>query len=98
MQDTGEEAGASSKEMYSDGRHHMAEQKQDDQLEPIYSSFLRIRDVALRTSQNLWTIGRGGERGSGISVLLARQNEMKVGDHSPGWREGSIFNSYYTDM
>ena len=26
--------------------------KQGDQLEPIYSSSVRIRDVALRTSQN----------------------------------------------
>ena len=29
----------------------MAEQKQDDQLEPTYSSSVRIRDVALRTNQ-----------------------------------------------
>ena len=31
---------------------HMAEQKQGDQLEPTYSSSVRIRDVALRTCQN----------------------------------------------
>ena len=30
---------------------HMAEQKQDDQLEHTYSSSVRIRDVALRTGQ-----------------------------------------------
>ena len=30
---------------------HTAEQKQDDQLEPTYSSSMRIRDVALRTYQ-----------------------------------------------
>ena len=28
---------------------HMAKQKQDDQLEHIYSSYVRIRDVALKT-------------------------------------------------
>ena len=28
---------------------HMAEQKQDDQLEHTYSSYVRIRDVALKT-------------------------------------------------
>ena len=32
---------------------------------------LLIRYVALRTCLNLWRIGRGGERGSGISVLMA---------------------------
>ena len=51
---------------------HMAKQKQDDQLEHTYSSNVRIRDVALKTCQRRWTIGRSGERGSGISVLAAR--------------------------
>ena len=35
--------------MYSYGPPHMAEQKKDDQLEHTYSSYVRIRDVALRT-------------------------------------------------
>ena len=51
---------------------HMVEEKQGDQLEPIYSSSVRIRDVALRICQKRWTIGRSGERGSAISVLVAR--------------------------
>ena len=38
----------------------MAEQKQDDQLEHTYSSYVRIRDVALKTCQRPWTIGRNG--------------------------------------
>ena len=50
---------------------HMAEQKQDDQLEHTYSSYVRIRDVALKTCRKRWTIGRSGERGSGISKLAA---------------------------
>ena len=58
--------------MYSNGAPHMAEQKQEDQLEHTYISFVRIRDVALKTYQRRWTIGRCGERGSGISVLAAR--------------------------
>ena len=33
------------------GPPHMAEQKQDDQLEHTYSSYVRIRDVTLKTSQ-----------------------------------------------
>ena len=53
----------------------MAEQKQDDQLEHIYSSYVRIQDVALKTIQKRWMIGRSGERGSGISVLAARHDD-----------------------
>ena len=55
--------------MYYYGPLRMAEQSQDDQLEHTYSSYVRIRDVALKTCQRWWTIGRRGERGSGISVL-----------------------------
>ena len=61
--------------MYSYRPLHMAEQKQDDQLEHTYSSYVRIRDVALKTSQRRWTIGRSGERGSGISLLAARHDD-----------------------
>ena len=49
--------------------------KQDDQLEHTYSSYVRIRDIALKTCQRRWTIGRSGERGSGISVLAARHDD-----------------------
>ena len=47
----------------------------DDQLEHTYSSYVRIRDVALKTCQRRWTIGRSGERWSGISVLAARHDD-----------------------
>ena len=53
----------------------MAGQKRDDQLEHTYSSNVRIRDVALKTCRRLLTIGRSGERGSGISVLAARHDD-----------------------
>ena len=36
-----------------------------------YSSYVRIRDEALKTCRRQWTIGRSGERESGISVLAA---------------------------
>ena len=36
----------------------------------IHSS-VKIRDIALRTCQKRWTIGRSGKRGSRISVLVA---------------------------
>ena len=39
-----------------------AKQKQDDQLEHTYSSYVRIRDVALKTCQRQWMKGRSGER------------------------------------
>ena len=61
--------------MFSYGPPHMAEQKQDDQLEPTFNCSVRIRDIALRPCQKRWTIGRSGERGSGISVLVARQDD-----------------------
>ena len=53
----------------------MAVQKQDDQHEHTFSSYVRIRDVVLKTCQGHWTIGRSGERGSGISVLPARHDD-----------------------
>ena len=53
----------------------MAEQKQDDQLEHTYNSYVRIRDVALKTRLRRWTIGRSDERGSEISVLAARHDD-----------------------
>ena len=64
--------------MYSYGPPHIAEPKQDDQLEPTYNSSVRIRDIALRTSQKRWTIGRSGERGSGISTLAARHDDDEI--------------------
>ena len=69
MQDTAWEARTSSSVMYSYGPPHMDKQKQDDQLEHIYSSYVRIQDVALKTCQKQWMIKRSGERESGISVL-----------------------------
>ena len=49
----------------------MDEQRQDDQLEPTYNSSVPIQDVALNTGWKQWTIETGGEKGSGISVLMA---------------------------
>ena len=53
----------------------MDEQRQDDKLEPTYSSSVPIRDVALRTGRKQWTIGRCGERGSGISMVIALHDD-----------------------
>ena len=57
---------------------HMAKQKQDDQLEHTYSSYVRIWDVTLKTCQKRWMIGRSGERGSGITVLAARHDDDDI--------------------
>ena len=75
MLNTAGEVGTSSLVMNSYGPLHMAKQKQGNQLEPSYSSSVRIRSVALRTCRKWWMIGRGGERGSGISVLMAPQDD-----------------------
>ena len=56
----------------------MAVQKQGGQLEPTYSSFARLRGGARGTHRKRWTIERIGERGPGISVLMARQEEMLI--------------------
>ncbi len=53
----------------------MAVQKQDDQHEHTFSSYVRIQDVVLKTCLGRLTIGRSGERGSGISVLPARYDD-----------------------
>ena len=44
----------------------------DNQLKRIYSSSVSIKDVALKTCWERWTIETGSERGSGKSVLVAR--------------------------
>ena len=61
--------------MYSYGPAHMAMQKQDDQHEHTFSRYVRIWDVVLKTCLGWWTIGRSGERESGISVLPARHDD-----------------------
>ena len=64
----------------------MDKQRQDDQLEPIYNSYMLMRDIALKTSRERWTIETGGKRGSGRSMLAARR-----------WRWGLIsFFFYYS--
>ena len=66
--------------------------KQDDQLEHTFSSYVRIRDVVLKTCLGRWTIGRSGERGSGISVLRARH------DHDDDDSHMSILSAFYSHM
>ena len=80
--------------MYSYGPLHMAEKKQDDQLEHTYSSYVRIRDVTLKTCQRRWTIERSGERGSGISVLAARHDDD---DDDLSWQNCSLLRIYWIE-
>ena len=61
--------------MNSYGPPHMAERKQDDQLEHTYYSYVRIQGVALKVYQRRWTMGRSGERGLGLSLLAARHDD-----------------------
>ena len=46
-----------------------------------------IRDVTLKTCRRQWTIGRGGERGSKISVMMARRDDD---DDDGVWRQGGF--------
>ena len=49
MRDTAREVGTSTLVMYSCGPLHITEQRQDNKLEPTYSSSVLIRDVSLKT-------------------------------------------------
>ena len=53
----------------------MDEQGRDVQFGPTSYSSVSVRDVALRISRKQWTIGSCGERGSGISMLIARHDD-----------------------
>ena len=73
---------------------HMANQKRDGQFEHTYSSYVRIRDVTLKTCQRRWMIGRRGERGSGISVLAARHDDDDDDDDvTHRWETNMYLNS-----
>ena len=65
--------------MYSCGPLHMDQQRQDNQLEPTYSSSVLIWDVTWKTCQKQWTIEKGGEKWSEISVRMTRH------DDDDGW-------------
>ena len=88
--------------MYSYGSPHMAAQKQDDQHEHTFSSYVRIRDVVRKTYLGRWTIGRSGERGSGISVLPARYDDddaniicLQIQEYTDCILETSLMSSMY---
>ena len=46
------------------------------QLEHTSSSYVEIWDVVQKTCQRWWTIGKSGERGSGISVWAAQHDDI----------------------
>ena len=73
----------------------MAVQKQDDQHEHTFSNYVRIRDAVRKTCLRWWTIGKSGERGSGISVLPAQlddddDDEFTMIPRSPSLKKGRI--------
>ena len=65
--------------MYSCGPLHRDKQRQDVLpllvLKHTYSSSVQILDVGPEDLPKPWTIGRGGERGSEIYVLIARHDD-----------------------
>ena len=70
----------------------MAVQKQDDQHEHTFSNYVRIQDVVQKTCLRRWTIGKSGERGSGISVLPARYD---ADDAAAAADDDDIQQNYY---
>ena len=71
------------------GPPHMAKQKQDDQPELTYSSYVRTQDVTQKTCRRRWMIGRSGERWSRISVLAA-QHDDDDDDDKPIWNNAKL--------
>ena len=65
MRDTAGKVKSNSWAIYSCGLLHVDEQRQDDQLEPIYNKSVSIYDIAVKTSWEPWTIETGGDRGQG---------------------------------
>ena len=58
--------------MYSCGPHSHGRAKAG---RPARTYIQPIRDVALRICRKQWTIGRRGERGSGISLLIVQHDD-----------------------
>ena len=64
--------------MCSCGPLYMGEQRQNDQLEPTYSSSVPIQYEAMKPCRRWWTIGRGGERGARVSVFTVWHDDDLV--------------------
>ena len=76
--------------MYSYGPPHMAVQKQDGQHEHTFSNYVRIRDAVQKTCLRRWTIGKSGERRSGISVLPAWHDDDDDDDDDLAEKYGEL--------
>ena len=59
-------------------RIHMDEQRQDDQLEHTYSSSMPIKDIALKTYRERWTIEKDEVGGLGWFTLAARHDDDDI--------------------
>ena len=78
MQDTAREVGMNLWVIYTCVPLYMDKQRQDDQLELTYNSFVLIQDVALKTYQERWMIETVGKRETGRSVLMMRMIWYRV--------------------
>ena len=63
-----------------------------------YSSYVRIRDVALKTCRRRWTIGRSGERGSGISGISMMMILFTNPSAQAGYDTKSVFKRSLTGL
>ena len=64
-----------SKAMYICGPLHMDEQRQDDQLEPVYNSSVPIQDVALMDDREGW---RESVREIRVGGVIGWWNEVEI--------------------
>ena len=66
------------------GPLHMDEQRQNDQLEPTYNSFVPIQDITLKTYRERWTTETGGV--NGLRRWWGKKNESKRTPQKSGGR------------
>ena len=83
---------------YSSKPLHMDEQKLDEQLEPTYTCFVPIQDVALKIYRERWTIEKGGRRGSGWSTLVVRHDDDHNSVIKVVFRDSTIKSMFFDNV
>ena len=71
----------------------MDERRQNNQLEPIYNSFVPIQDIALKTSREQWTIETVAREGQGDSCWQRDMMMMMMMKTNIGHTENLILYS-----
>ena len=87
MQDTAGEAGRTHKWCTLMDPHTWPCKSRTTSTNIHSATKMRIRDAVQTTCQRRWTVGKSGERGSGISVLTARHDDDDDDIHKKNKKE-----------